>query len=157
MSLLIKNGKIITMGDDPKIIENGSIYIKNGRIEDFGNNEEVEKRNEKPTEEIDAENNYIMPGMINSHMHLYSTFARGMALSGEPATTFVEILEKLWWRLDKKLTLEDCYYSALMPMIDCIKKGVTTIIDHHASPYAIMGSLDENEKAAKEISEIIDA
>ena len=151
MSLLIKNGKIITMGDDPKIIENGSIYIKNGRIEDFGNNDEVEKRNEKPTEEIDAENNYVMPGMINSHMHLYSTFARGMSLSGEPATTFVEILEKLWWRLDKKLTLEDCYYSALMPMIDCIKKGVTTIIDHHASPYAIMGSLDENEKAAKEI------
>ncbi len=152
-TLLVKNGTILTMGENPDLIENGSVYIKDGIIADFGKTCEVIERNGiKPADKtIDAGGRYIMPGLINAHMHLYSTFARGMFLPGEPAKNFNEILEKLWWRLDKVLTLEDCYYSALMPMIDCVKKGVTTIIDHHASPHAVLGSLDENEKAAREI------
>jgi len=150
-TMLIKNGTVITMAKDMELIENGAVYIKNGLIEDFGLTQDVENRNPKAGEIIDANGKFIMPGLINTHMHLYSTFARGMFLPGEPAKNFVEILEKLWWRLDKKLTLEDCYYSALMPMMDCVKKGVTTILDHHASPFAITGSLDENEKAAREI------
>lgn len=150
-TLFVKNGTIITMGENPELIENGGIYIKDGIISDFGKSDEVEKRNPTADKTICACGKYVMPGLINAHMHLYSTFARGMAIPGEPAKNFGEILEKLWWRLDKKLTLEDCYYSALMPMIDCVRKGVTTIIDHHASPYAVLGSLDENEKAAREI------
>ncbi len=150
-SILIKNGTLLTIEENPEVIENGAVYIKDGLIEDFGASAEVEKRNQSAEKVIDAAGKYIMPGLINTHMHLYSTFARGMSLPGEPAANFVEILEKLWWKLDKKLTLEDCYYSAVMPMIDCIRKGVTTIIDHHASPFAITGSLDGNEKAAREI------
>lgn len=150
-TMLIKNGTIITMAKDMEFIENGAVYLKNGLIEDYGLASEVEGRNPKADKTLDAGGKFIMPGLVNAHMHLYSTFARGMFLPGEPAKNFVEILEKLWWRLDKKLTLEDCYYSALMPMMDCVRKGVTTIIDHHASPFAVTGSLDENEKAAREI------
>jgi putative selenium metabolism protein SsnA len=82
-------------------------------------------------------------------MHYYSTFARGMNLGGKPATTFGEVLSGLWWRLDKQLTLEDVYYSAVGPMIDCIRNGVTSVIDHHASPFAVTGSLFKIAEAAK--------
>ncbi len=92
-----------------------------------------------------------MPGLINCHHHLYSTFARGMAIPGEPAKNFVEILEKLWWPLDKTLSKEDIYYSALILLIECVRNGTTTIIDHHESQTYQVGSLDELERAAKEI------
>ncbi len=78
-----------------------------------------------------------MPGLINTHTHLYSAFARGMALKDDAPGNFAEILERLWWRLDKALTLDDVYWSAMVGMIDCIRNGVTTIFDHHASPGAV--------------------
>jgi putative selenium metabolism protein SsnA len=82
-------------------------------------------------------------------MHYYSTFARGMNLGGRPATTFGEALSGLWWRLDKQLTLDDVYYSCVGPMIDCVRSGVTSVIDHHASPFAVEGSLFKIAEAAK--------
>ena len=90
---------------------------------------------------MDVGGKVIMPGLINTHMHLYSTFARGMALKDSPPDNFQEILERLWWRLDKVLTQEDIYYSALVPLMDCVKNGTTTIFDHHASPGAVRDSL----------------
>jgi len=74
-----------------------------------------------------------------------------MSLDSPPATKFSMILENLWWRLDKQLTLEDVYYSAAAPMIDQIRNGVTTVIDHHASPNAIKGSLFKIAEAAKDL------
>jgi putative selenium metabolism protein SsnA len=82
-------------------------------------------------------------------MHYYSTFARGMNLGGKPATTFGEVLSGLWWRLDKQLSLDDVYYSCAGPMIDCVRGGVTSVIDHHASPFAAEGSLFKIAEAAK--------
>jgi putative selenium metabolism protein SsnA len=64
---------------------------------------------------------------------------------------FVDVLKKLWWRLDKQLALDDCYFSALIPLIDSVKKGTTTLIDHHASPFAVTGSLDRIADAVREV------
>jgi putative selenium metabolism protein SsnA len=72
-----------------------------------------------------------------------------MALGGKSATTFGEILTGLWWRLDKQLTLDDVYYSCIGPMIDEVRSGVTSVIDHHASPFAVEGSLFKIAEAAK--------
>ena len=83
----------------------------------------------------------LLPGLINTHTHLYRAFARGMALKQDAPANFTEILERLWWRLNKTLTLEDVYWSAMVGMVDCIRNGVTTLFDHHASPCAIAGSL----------------
>ena len=69
----------------------------------------------------DAKGKVIMPGLINSHMHIYSSFARGMAVPGKPSENFMEILENLWWTLDKKLTLEDTKYSAYATYINVLK------------------------------------
>jgi len=101
-------------------------------------------------EKLDAGGQYVMPGNICAHTHFYGAYSRGMAIPGSPAKDFPEILEKLWWPLDKSLDDEAVKYSALVCMIDAIKHGTTTLIDHHASPYAIDGSLDLVAEAARE-------
>jgi cytosine/adenosine deaminase-related metal-dependent hydrolase len=73
-----------------------------------------------------------------------------MAIPGEPAANFPQILERLWWRLDRALTPEDVRYSALVCLVDAIRHGTTTLIDHHASPNAIEGSLDVIAGAVQE-------
>ena len=83
-----------------------------------------------------------MPGMICAHTHFYGAFARGLAIPGAPPKDFVEILQKLWWPLDKSLTEADVRASAEVMLVDAIRHGATTLIDHHASPNAIDGSLD---------------
>ena len=67
-----------------------------------------------------------------------------------PSKDFNEVLNNLWWRLDKKLALLDTYVSAAISAIGAIRKGCTTIIDHHASPFAITGSLKELAQAVKD-------
>jgi putative selenium metabolism protein SsnA len=83
-----------------------------------------------------------MPGNICAHTHFYGAFARGLAIPGSAPKDFPDILEKLWWPLDKSLTEEDVRASALVMLVDAIKNGTTTLIDHHASPNALAGSLD---------------
>ena len=92
-----------------------------------------------------------MPGLINAHHHIYSTFARGLSIRGNHPANFLEILEGTWWRLDRSLTLEDVYESARVTFLECIKHGVTTIFDHHASYGAISGSLFRIADAAREL------
>jgi putative selenium metabolism protein SsnA len=73
-----------------------------------------------------------------------------MTLPGQPATNFPEILEKLWWRLDKALWPEDVRYSALVCLVDAIRHGTTTLVDHHASQSRIPGSLDQIAEAVEQ-------
>ena len=154
MNILIEKGTVVTLGKENRIIEDGAVYIEGSVIKEVGATAEVKSRIQDPESrirKINAKGKLIMPGLINCHHHLYSTFARGMAIPGEPAKNFVEILERLWWPLDKTLKKEDIYYSALIPLIECVRNGTTTIIDHHESQTYQLGSLDELEKAAGEI------
>ncbi len=146
--LLIGNGLLITRDENNRMIEDGCVAIKDQLIVETGPTTDL-KAKYKEARFLDARNKMIMPGFINTHMHFYSTFARGMSLKDAPPTNFREILMRLWWRLDKALTLEDVYYSSLVPMIDCIKQGVTTVFDHHASPGAVSQSLFKLAQAAK--------
>lgn len=145
--LLIGNGKILCPG---KIIENGAVFIEDNFISEIGSSDDLKKKYPK-VKFIDADGGLIMPGFINCHTHLYSAFARGMKLPGTPPKNFVDILDKLWWKLDKALNEEDVYYSALVSLIECLKSGTTTILDHHASPNYVEGSLGKIEKALKDI------
>ena len=146
--LLIGNGKVVTRDAACPFIENGAVAIDGKLIRETG--ETVSLRPKYPgAEYIDAKGRLVMPGFINIHMHCYSTFARGLALGGKPATTFGEVLSGLWWRLDKQLTLDDVYYSCIGPMIDEVRSGVTTVFDHHASPFVAEGSLLKIAEAAR--------
>ncbi|HWQ30310.1 MAG TPA: putative aminohydrolase SsnA [Negativicutes bacterium] len=148
--LLVGNGKVITRDNEIPIIENGCVAIEGNKIVEVGETS-VLKGKYNTAKFIDARGKLIMPGFINTHMHYYSTFARGMANDSPPAMKFSDILKGLWWRLDKVLTLEDVYYSAISPMIDQVRNGVTTVFDHHASPFAITGSLFKIAEAAEHI------
>ncbi|MDP8215279.1 MAG: putative aminohydrolase SsnA [Candidatus Euphemobacter frigidus] len=148
--LIVGNGVVITLGEDNKIEKKSAVLIRDGLIEAVGADSEI-RPGAPEAEYIDAGGKLIMPGFINAHHHLYSTFARGLAPHDPPPYTFVEILERMWWPLDKVLEEEDIYYSALIPLIDCVKKGATTIIDHHESQGYQLGSLDQLARAAREI------
>lgn len=148
--LLIGNGTVLTFGQKNLVIPKGGVLIQDDKIKEVGLTQDLQTRFPE-AKYIDARGKLIMPGMINTHMHLYSTFARGMDAKSKPPQSFRDILEGLWWKLDKKLSLDDVYYSAMIPLIECIKNGTTTIIDHHASPMAVTGSLATMAKAAKEV------
>jgi len=138
--LLVGNGPVITQDDRQPLIEDGCVAIRNGVIDAVGSTAEL-RQSYPQSKFLDARGRVIMPGLINTHTHLYSAFARGLALKDASPGNFLQILERLWWRLDKVLTLEDVYWSAMVGMIDCIRNGATTIFDHHASPNAVPGSL----------------
>lgn len=139
--LLITNGQLVTWGEDNEIIGDGALLLRDGRIVAIGDSQTMPL--EYPEiKTMDAGGQLVMPGNICAHTHFYGAFARGMAIPGPPMKDFPEILERLWWRLDRSLTMEDVEYSALVCLVDAIKHGTTTLIDHHASPNAIAGSLD---------------
>lgn len=93
----------------------------------------------------------VTPGLVCAHHHLYSALARGMPAPKRTPTTFPEILEQVWWRLDRALDLELVRASALLGALEALESGTTAIVDHHSSPNAIEGSLDVIAEACAEI------
>ena len=143
--MLITNGTILTMDADAPLIRSAALYVEQGRIVDIGPNDQISARHLnriRGDSVLDASNKIVMPGLICAHTHFYGAFARGMAIPGEPPADFAQILRRLWWRLDKALDEQSIYLSAMVCLIDAIRHGTTTLIDHHASPNAIDGSLD---------------
>ncbi len=146
-TLRIDNGLLVTLDANQRCIESGSLLIEDGTIVELGESTGADTR---PDRVIDAAGKVVMPGLINAHHHLYSTFARGYAPPGAPAENFAQILERLWWKLDKALDPEDVYDSALLALMEGAHAGCTTIIDHHASPSCCDESLDAIERAFRD-------
>jgi putative selenium metabolism protein SsnA len=147
--MLITNGTVLTFGDDRRVIPYGAVYYEDDTIVEVGRTADLESRYPN-VDRLDARDKIVMPGMICAHTHFYGAFARGMAIPGQPPENFMQILERLWWRIDRALTLEDSKYSALVALVDAIRHGTTTLIDHHASPTHIDGSLDVLAEAAND-------
>ena len=144
--LLIENGTVLSTGGKPAVRRRHSVLVEDGlitRVAPAGRFDRFTGRR------LDASGKVVLPGLINAHNHFYSTFARGLT-KAKPARDFMGVLKNLWWRLDRALTTEDCYYSALIALLDSIRHGTTTIIDHHACPHAVAGSLDAIGRAVKE-------
>ena len=91
---------------------------------------------------VDLSGKIVMPGLVCGHNHFYSGLARGIMADIKPAYDFVSNLRNLWWRLDRALDEESLYYSGMVCCADAIRSGCTAVIDHHASPSFIEGSLD---------------
>ena len=149
MTIRFENGIVVTLGRDNKVLWNGLVVTDGDQIAAVGDTREM-KESFPDAEVVDCSGKIILPGFICAHHHFYSTMARGMAPPGEPASNFVEILQRLWWKLDKALSEEDITLSTQIPLIECIRNGTTTIIDHHASPSMRDGSLDLIEKAVRQ-------
>ena len=147
---LFCNGRLITRDEKNPFLEKGAVAVEGGTIVKVGTEEEL-KQLYPQAQIIDAGGGIIMPGFINTHNHIYSAMARGLSINGYRPQGFIDILDGMWWTIDRKLTLEQIRQSALATYADCIKNGVTTVFDHHASFGSIEGSLYEISKAAEEL------
>ena len=140
MMLVIGNGKLFTRNDEMPFVENGAVAIEGTKIAAVGETEAIKKQY-GDAEFIDAKGGVIMPAFINTHEHIYSAMARGLSIKGYNPKGFLDILDGQWWTIDRHLTLEQTKYSAVETLISCIRNGVTTVFDHHASFGQIGGSL----------------
>jgi putative selenium metabolism protein SsnA len=145
-AVLIVGGPIFTGGADFALLDGHGLLLENGRVAKIAPTGELPSQGAR---RLDARGKLVMPGLINAHMHFYSTLVRGLGKAA-PAHDFNGVLRNLWWRLDRKLTLEDVYYSCLPMMLSAVRCGTTTLIDHHASPGAIPGSLERIAGAGME-------
>ncbi len=150
MMLVIGNGKLFTRNDEMPFVENGAVAIEGTKIAAVGETEAIKKQY-GDAEFIDAKGGVIMPAFINTHEHIYSAMARGLSIKGYNPKGFLDILDGQWWTIDRHLTLEQTKYSAVETLISCIRNGVTTVFDHHASFGQIGGSLFIIADVAKEL------
>ena len=148
--LLVGNGRLLTRGGQNRLVEDGCVAVEGNLIKEVGGTGELRPKY-RDAEFIDAKGGLIMPGLINAHNHIYSAFARGLAIKGQAPRNFLEILDGLWWTIDRHLLIEDSYWSAMAVYLDCIRNGCTTVFDHHASYGGIKGSLFALARAAKEL------
>ena len=148
--LIVGNGRLITRGAKNRLIENGGVVIDGCLIKDVGRTDDL-KEKYPAAGLLDARGGVIMPGLINAHNHIYSAFARGLSIKGSNPKNFLEILDGLWWTIDRNLLVEDTRLSAMATYLDCIRNGCTTVFDHHASYGGIRGSLFAIAEAAKEL------
>lgn len=146
--LIVGNGKVITRTSSSPFIEDGAVIIDGNNILEVGDSSLREKY--KDAQFIDAKGGIIMPAFINAHEHIYSALARGFSIKGYNPKSFLEILDGQWWNIDRHLNNRLTKLCALATYIDCIKNGVTTIFDHHASFGEIEGSLFSIAEAAKQ-------
>ena len=148
--LLVGNGYVITRDSEHPFYADGAVVVDGTAIKEVGEGR-VMKEKYPDAEFVDAKGGVIMPGLINAHTHIYSGLARGLAIEGNNPTNFLEILEGTWWAIDRRLSLDGTRASAYATILDCIRDGVTTIFDHHASFGEIPGSLFAIKDVAKEL------
>ncbi len=143
--ILIQHGTLLTFGDPCRVLEGMDLLIEGDRIARIAAAGTIPG----PFDEVlDARGKVVLPGLINAHTHFYSAFARGLTLA-PPSQHFNDVLRNLWWRLDKALDLDAVRRSALVGCLEAIRHGCTTLIDHHASPRAVTGSLEAIASAVK--------
>ena len=123
---------------DPPRVRAGGLRIDGGFIEEVGEHVKASESDEI----VDCGGAVVLPGLVNGHTHLYSALAAGMPAPPKPPTNFHEILKYVWWRLDRALDAESIEASAAIGALEALRHGTTTLIDHHASPNTIEGSLD---------------
>ncbi len=135
--------------DYDKYIENGYVIfdekiVKVGQMSEFKDN---------GYQVYDAKGKFLLPNFVCAHSHIYSIFARGLALPFNPHN-FQEILDQMWWKLDKEIDNNITYYSGIAAGSEFLLNGVTTVIDHHASGTDIIGSLSSLKKSLVDVAHL---
>ncbi len=140
--LILKNVTAVQF-EPASVRENVDIAIDGAEIREVGSNLSTKY----PGAEVkEMGGKLAMPGIVCSHNHFYSGLSRGIMANIAPSPDFISTLKNLWWRLDRALDEESLYYSGLICSLEAIKSGCTAVIDHHASPNYIAGSLNTLRK-----------
>jgi len=143
--MLLQGATVATL--DPPLVERVDLRVEGDRIVERGPSLGARAGEES----VDLSGAVVLPGLVNGHTHLYSALARGMPGPRVPPRNFLEVLERVWWRLDRALDAESVYLSGLVGAIEAALSGTTLLIDHHASPSFIRGSLDTLRRAIEEV------
>ncbi|MCF6172127.1 MAG: amidohydrolase family protein [Bacteroidales bacterium] len=150
MSIILKNTRFINW--ETLRFSNAHLKVEkgtNGGLSFFDSFDEILI---SPNDEIiDCKGKFVSKSFAIGHHHAYSALARGMPAPEKSPANFLEILKYIWWKLDKALDKEIIEASALATAMACAKAGATFIIDHHASPNSIKGSLDVIARAFEKI------
>ncbi|MGD1817402.1 MAG: putative aminohydrolase SsnA [Pleomorphochaeta sp.] len=146
MDTLFKNVRIMQTKAPFEVLEGMDVLVKGDTIARIGKDLVSEGASI-----INAKGKTLMPGNVCSHHHYYSGLSRGMLVNAGPQTDLIQILREWWWRLDRALDEEACYYSSLICSLDAIAAGTTSVVDHHASPSYIKGSLSTIKKGMEEV------
>ena len=143
MMIILKNTTVLNF-DPPEVLSPVDIVIEGNKILKVGRDAagEYMTKGGAPPKVIDASDKLVHPGLVCSHHHYYSGLSRGILARLGPTPDFVSVLRNLWWKLDRTLDEESLYFSSIINSIEAIKAGTTSVIDHHASPGYIPGSLD---------------
>lgn len=145
MPYLFKSATMVAL--DPALVERADLRIVAGRVVERG----PELVPQVGDEVIDLNGKLVMPGMVCAHTHLYSALTRGMPAPPRTPSNFKEILELIWWRVDRALDEETIYWSAIAGALDAARAGTTCLFDHHASPSHISGSLQIIREAIENV------
>ena len=137
MKTLLTNCRIVNPYGEISFLDNGSILIEDGLIKELG----LLDTSVQVDETVDLSGKTVLPGMINAHAHLYSALAVGIPFPKGNPTNFTEVLEQVWWILDMALDKESTKASYESGLVDHLRHGVTTVIDHHSSQNYVNGSL----------------
>jgi putative selenium metabolism protein SsnA len=138
MGTIFTNATLVQL--DPPMVEQGNLHVCDGKIVAVGS-----VTPEQGDDMIDCGGAVLMPGLVNGHTHLYSVLAAGMPAAPKTPTNFYEILKYIWWRLDRAHDVQSIRASGAVGALAALRCGTTALIDHHASPNAIEGSLSELE------------
>jgi putative selenium metabolism protein SsnA len=148
MALLIEDCVVIAdpLGDEAL---QASVAVREGRIDALGDRDELRRRY-RGADRLDGQGMWLLPGLVDAHTHLYAALTAGMPSPPAAPQDFPQVLSQVWWRWDKALRLEDIRYSGLVGSMASMRSGITTVIDHHASPRAVPDSLGVVAEAVKE-------
>jgi len=144
--ILLTNGTILNF-NPARVDKNSDVAIEGNKIIAIGQQLSSQYSN---AELVELQGKIIMPGLVCAHNHFYSVLARGILAKVKPSGNFVEMLENLWWKLDRALDEKLLYCSGMIGALEAIKSGTTAVIDHNASPNFIKGSLSVLKKAFEE-------
>src|SRR5664280_3578853 len=150
--LLVRNARIVYPATRGFVVDRGWLLARDGVISGLAAGD-VPVDIARPVagrQEIDAAGMTLLPGLLNTHMHLYSMYSRGIS-TGRVSCSFLDVRQDLWWRLDRSLLKDACWMSATFSGMDSLRCGTTTIVDHHASPSYIAGSLSTLSEALNKI------
>jgi 5-methylthioadenosine/S-adenosylhomocysteine deaminase len=146
MRTLIQNAVIITMDPQRRVLTNTDLLIEDSIIASIGKG-----LKEKADRVIDGTGRMVLPGFICGHTHLYGIMLRGAPMDIKPTTDFLQILDRIWWKVDSAFVNEDAYASALASCYEFVKSGTTCFADTYSGPGSVEGVLDEIAKGVTEI------
>lgn len=123
-SILISGGTVITMDANRRIIRDGAVRVENNRIAEVGKADQI-RVHPRSEHEIDAKGMVVLPGLIDTHVHLAQALIRGSA----DDTSLIDWLQKFVWPLQGNYDAQDGKVSAELCMLEMIKSGTTTFLE----------------------------